>query len=95
MPQGAILAKDSFAVTEIGDVFSGPLFVMEKMQPGFNPASADWRYTMIMPDGSLLGTTNGDGSARVKFCVTCHEVVRADRDHMFYVPKGLRVQPDG
>ncbi len=91
MPAGAILAKDSFAVTEAGDVFSGPLFVMEKMPPGFNPKSADWRYTMIMPDGSLLGTTNGTGSERVAFCVTCHAQIRAANDHMFYVPAPLRV----
>ena len=91
MPVGAILAKDSFAVTEVGDVFSGPLFVMEKMQTGFNPESADWRYTMIMPDGSLLGTTNGIGSESVEFCVTCHALARAANDHMFYVPVPLRV----
>lgn len=83
MPVGAILAKDSFAVTKAGDVFSGPMFVMEKMQPGFNPASADWRYTMVMPDGSLLGTPNGTGSERVDFCVTCHAPTRAENDHMF------------
>ena len=90
MPVGAILVKDSFAVTQRGDVFSGPLFVMEKMPPDFEPSSGDWRYTMIMPDGSLLGTTNGSGSARMEFCVTCHAAVSADQDHMFYVPKAHR-----
>jgi hypothetical protein len=34
MPEGAILAKDSFAVTADGGVFSSPLFVMEKMEEG-------------------------------------------------------------
>ena len=92
MPQGAILVKDSFAVTEAGDVFSGPLFVMEKMAPGFNPASGDWRYTMIMPDGSLMGTTGGAGSARMEFCVTCHAIVGEDQDHMFYVPLEVRAE---
>lgn len=91
MPPGAILAKDSFAVTDSGDVFSGPLFVMEKMAPGFNPASGDWRYTMIMPDGSQLGTTKGAGSARVDFCISCHARVGAEQDHMFYVPPEYRV----
>ena len=37
MPVGSVLAKDSFAVTSKGDVFLGPLFLMEKMQAGFNP----------------------------------------------------------
>ncbi len=91
MPRGAILVKDSFAVTEKGDVFSGPLFVMEKMAPGFNPESGDWRYTMIMPDGSLLGVTGGSGSDRMEFCVSCHAGVQEDQDHMFYVPPPFRL----
>lgn len=90
MPVGSVLVKDSFSVTQRGDVFSGPLFVMEKMVPGFNPAGGDWRYTMIMPDGSLLGTTKGSGSARMEFCVTCHAGVGADQDHMFYIPEAYR-----
>ena len=39
MPVGSVLAKDSFAVTKQGDVFIGPLFLMEKMSEGFNPVS--------------------------------------------------------
>jgi len=92
MPAGAILVKDSFAVTKRGDVFSGPLFVMEKMPPGFNLASRDWRYTMIMPDGSLFGITNGEGSDRVEFCVTCHELAGDRTDHLFYIPERYRVR---
>ena len=42
MPEGAVLAKDSFTVTQGGDVFAGALFVMEKMAPGFHPPSHDW-----------------------------------------------------
>jgi hypothetical protein len=92
MPAGAILVKDSFAVTKRGDVFSGPLFVMEKMPSGFNPASRDWRYVMIMPDGSLFGATNGEGSERVEFCVTCHKLAGRKNDHLFYIPKRYRVR---
>ncbi len=92
MPVGAVLAKDSFAVTARGDVFLGPLFVMEKMNAGFNPKSGDWRYTMIMPDGSLFGTTKGEGDRRVEFCITCHLSVAADQDHLFFVPKDYRVR---
>ena len=29
-----------------GEVSVGPLFMMEKMQAGFNSDSDDWRYTM-------------------------------------------------
>ena len=92
MPTGAVLVKDSFAVTKRGDVFSGPLFVMEKMSPGFNLASRDWRYTMVMPDGSLFGITNGEGSDRVEFCVTCHKLAGDQNDHLFYVPERYRVR---
>ena len=90
LPAGAVVVKDSFAVTDRGDVFTGPLFVMEKMAPGFNPAGRDWRYTMIMPDGSLFGTTNGDGAARVEFCVTCHQAAGDKQDHLFFLPQEYR-----
>ena len=98
MPEGSVLAKDSFAVTGEGEVFSGPLFLMEKMAPGFNADSGDWRYTMIMPDGSLFGTTGGEGEGRVKFCITCHETAAGKSDRMFFMPKEYRRQvvlPDG
>lgn len=92
MPVGSILIKDSFAVTKRGDVFSGPLFVMEKMQPGFSLTSRNWRYIMIMPDGSLFGSTNGEGSERVEFCVTCHKLAGDRNDHLFYIPERYRVR---
>lgn len=90
MPKGTVLAKDSFAVTDEGNVFTGPLFLMEKMAAGFNPASRDWRYSMIMPDGSLFGVTKGQGSARVEFCITCHETAGDENDHLFFVPQDYR-----
>jgi hypothetical protein len=92
LPEGAILAKDSFAVTAQGDVFSGPLFLMEKMAQGFSPESSDWRYTMIMPDGSLFGTTKGEGSARVEFCIGCH-AEGGSSDHLFFIPEPFRLRP--
>ncbi|MFQ5954688.1 MAG: cytochrome P460 family protein [Kiloniellales bacterium] len=90
MPQGSILAKDSFAATTRGEVTIGPLFLMEKMQPGFNPMTGDWRYTMIMPDGSIFGITNGEGSMRVKFCADCHKVAGAAQDYRYFVPRNYR-----
>jgi hypothetical protein len=90
MPAGAVLAKDSFTVTAQGDVFTGPLFLMEKMAPGVAPEARDWRYTMIMPDGSLFGTTNGEGSERMAFCVSCHKTAGDAADHLFFVPEEYR-----
>lgn len=92
LPMGSVLVKDSFAVTARGDVFSGPLFVMDKMPTGFNPESLDWRYSMYMPDGSLFGMTNGEGSQRVEFCITCHKEAGHEQDHLFYVPERYRVR---
>ena len=92
MPAGAVLAKDSFTVTRQGDVFSGPLFLMKKMPPGFSAKTRDWRYTMIMPDGSLFGTTDGEGGERVEFCATCHATAGAAADDLFFVPEKYRVR---
>ncbi|MDH3241466.1 MAG: cytochrome P460 family protein [Alphaproteobacteria bacterium] len=92
MPKGAVLAKDSFSVTKAGGVSVGPLFLMEKMGAGFSKASGDWRYTMIMPDGSVFGTTNGKGSAKMKFCAECHAAVGETQDHMFFLPAEYRVK---
>ena len=87
---GTILVKESFSVTGTGAVFSGPLFIMEKMPRGFLAASRDWRYSMIMPDGSLFGMTKGDGDANVNFCIACHEMVGASQDAVFFVPEDHR-----
>ncbi len=92
LPEGSILAKDSFEVTDRGDVLTGPLFLMEKMSTGFNPEGRDWRYTMIMPDGGLFGTTNGEGSDRVEFCIDCHQAAGDEEDHLFFVPEPHRVR---
>ncbi len=91
LPVGSIIAKDSFTVTENGEVFSGAFFLMEKMPPGFNPEGRDWRYTMIMPDGSLFGETKGEGDERVRFCVTCHQAAGDARDHLFFLPSEQRI----
>jgi len=92
LPQGSILAKDSFEVTKDGDVLTGPLALMEKMETGFNPESREWRYTMILPDGSVFGITNAQGSDRVQFCIDCHVAAGDDMDHLFYVPERFRVK---
>ncbi len=92
LPVGSVLAKDSFEVTERGDVVTGPLALMEKMPAGFNPEGRDWRYTTIMPDGSLFGTTNGENAGRVEFCVECHIAAGDEQDHLFFIPGERRVR---
>jgi len=89
MPPGAVLAKDSFTLTDDGEVFIGALFLMEKLPAGDSPSTADWRYWMILPDGSLLGDSEDDSAADVAFCHDCHKAV-ARRDFLFFVPKDYR-----
>ena len=90
MPAGGRIAKDSFTVSPDGRVSVGPLFLMEKMEEGFNAASDDWRYAMIMPDGSLFGMTNGQGSQNVAFCAECHAIVADDQDSLYFMPEEVR-----
>ena len=92
MVRGGVLAKDSFTVTPQGKVSVGPLFLMEKMKAGFNKASSDWRYTLIMPNGQTVGTTNGKGSKNVKFCISCHAAVADNQDAMFFLPAEFRAK---
>jgi hypothetical protein len=95
LPVGTVLVKDSFTVTADGDVFTGPLFLMEKMPAGFNPEGRDWRYFMVLPDGSLFGTTGGEGHARMTFCQDCHAAAGDAVDHLFFLPERLRRRPVG
>jgi hypothetical protein len=92
LPRGAVLVKDSFTATADGDIYPGPMFVMEKMEAGFNPAGGDWRYSMIMPDGSLFGETGGDNSESVQFCNGCH-AERREYDYLYFLPEAVRASP--
>jgi hypothetical protein len=91
LPAGARLAKNSFTVDAAGRAVVGPLFLMEKMAAGFNEVSGNWRYTMIMPDGSTFGVTGGPNSAGVEFCNACHAAVGAQQDYLFFMPEDYRV----
>ena len=87
---GSVLAKDSFVVDPAGHLSVGPLFLMEKMKAGFNTPSGNWRYTLIGPDGSVIGETGGKGSKNVEFCAECHAGVGDTQDHLFFMPKDVR-----
>lgn len=89
LPAGSVLAKDSITVTDDGRVFPGAMFIMEKLAAGTSPETADWRYVMVIPDGSLHGDTTGERPELVTYCHECHLNVK-DRDYTFYVPEGYR-----
>lgn len=95
LPEGAMLAKDSFVVTRDGRVVYSALAIMEKMPPGFNPSGGDWRYTLILPDGRLFGSTGDRDAYTVQFCQECHQDAGEDRDFLFFMPKRYRVGSAG
>ncbi len=90
LPEGSILAKDSFSMTQSREIVLGPLFIMQKMPVGFNEVSGNWKYMQIQPDGTLLGETNGEGAQRVEYCVPCH-LARESFDHLYFIPKDYRL----
>ena len=93
LPVGSILAKDSFVVNKNGRVVFGALQTMEKMPPGFNPESFDWRYSLILPDGRVFGVTGGDGSGTVRFCHECHnQQLNKIVNPLFFLPDQYRVR---
>ena len=92
MAVGALLAKDSFVAKADGKLAAGPLFLMEKMPAGFNKASGNWRYTMVLPNGQVFGTTNGAGSAKMNFCYECHMAVAEEQDSLMFLPDEYRVR---
>ncbi len=89
LPVGAVVAKDSFVVTQAGDIQPGPLFLMEKMPAGFNYVTGDWRYSMVTAAGELAGRTGGPDAERVEFCIACH-LAQEEQDHLFFVPPAFR-----
>ena len=101
LPIGSVLFKDSFSVTEVSQSFSdttesrqivlGPLFVMRKMEQGFNRVTGDWQYIKIQPDGKLIGMTGGTGADRVKYCIGCH-LAREEFDHLYFMPENYRLR---
>lgn len=90
LPVGSILAKDSILPQADGSAQPGPLFVMEKMPAGFSNDSADWKYTLVMPDGAVIGQTNGQGGDNVVFCAECHQA--AGKGQAFFLPEQYRVR---
>lgn len=90
MPAGSIVVKDSFIVTESGEVMTGPLFLMEKREAGFNAESNDWLFMMVQPSGAVVGMTNGVNSNAVRFCAACHNKAPKGQDNLYLLPEQVR-----
>ena len=84
---GALLAKDSFTGTGDGKTAVGPMFLMKKMPAGFNKASRDWKYTMIMPDGRVFGATGGKNAAAMNVLLRMPQRCRARQDAVMLLPE--------
>ena len=52
--------------------------------------TGDWKYTEILPDGTLLGETNGEDAERVEYCIACH-LAAEKQDHLYFIPKKYRI----
>lgn len=91
LPEGTTLAKDSFVAHHNGKVSIGPMFVMEKMSKGWNEKTGDWRYSMVLPNGSIAGSTGGKGVS-MQFCADCHSSVAPAQDHIMLLPEDYRVK---
>ena len=86
MSKGAIVAKDSFTAKKDGTLLPGALFLMEKLDTDKRPEYGDWRYVMILPDGALLGDSEGANRESMQFCHDCHVAVSAT-DYLFFLPE--------
>ena len=91
LPVGSIVVKDSFEVTEGGRLSTGPLFLMEKMGPGFKSAAGNWRFMMLHPDGHVVGMTGGKGAENVRFCADCHRNAGPEQEYLYFMPEEFRV----
>ena len=91
MPVGSITAKESYTVNKKGKVRKGPLFLMEKVAAGELPDTGDWKYSVILPNGKIMGVTGGDNAKKVKFCHDCHEAVLEGQDAQFFPDEDYRV----
>lgn len=89
-PVGTVFAKDTITITAEKKVFPGAMFIMEKLPAGASPDTADWRYVMVLPDGSMFGDTAGDEAQNVQYCHACH-IIKSKVDYVFFIPKKYRV----
>lgn len=85
MNPGSILAKDSFTARQDGTALPGALFLMEKLKAGSRQEYGDWRYIMVLPDGAVLGDSEGANQQAMQFCHGCHTAAQAT-DFLFLLP---------
>lgn len=86
MPVGAGIAKAAFRISHEGRVSPGPLYMLEKMALGFDSDGGDWRYTLVGPDGRIVGQTGARADAWMGHCKVCHVAAREQDFLLFPAP---------
>lgn len=86
LPEGSVLAKDSFVLSMDGKIGVGPLFLMQKKRKGWNAAALDWNYVMIMPNGAVR-----QSKGIQNFCNECHWAAGPEDDNLMFLPDKYRV----
>jgi hypothetical protein len=75
VPVGTKLLKVHYELG--GAAGRGPVMMMEKREPGYDPEHGDWRYVVVASTGELVK----DGP--IAACAGCHD--DAPHDHIFRV----------
>lgn len=88
MPIGATLVAVGFSVDSDGVLRAEPLLIYEKMNIGFDTGRGNWRKTLIAPNGTLIGVTNGAGAENVRVCDDC-SAGTADRLYLALLNGGV------
>jgi hypothetical protein len=86
IPAGTLIAKESFSVGSDGKASPGPLFLMEKVAAGTSPATGDWFYMLVAPDGNAIGVDV------VAACSTCHLSVYGHQGGLGYPVEEARIK---
>lgn len=84
MPTGTVIAKESFGIAEDGTFEPGPLFFMQKAEPGASPRTSDWYYMAVAANGTPMGVNVFTA------CNECHANF-AESDQLGYPVEEARV----
>jgi len=83
MPEGTVIAKESFKLNKENVVKRGPLFIMTKMGDGEVAEFGDWVYSGVQPNGKPM-------KFKQSFCHDCH-VAFEGQDALGYPDPDVRI----
>ncbi len=86
IPAGTVIAKESFMVDDDGAVSIGPLFIMQKVEPGTSPETLDWYYMMVGANGAPQGIDV------MTACNTCHMEVFGEQGGLGFPVEDARLR---